>query len=66
MDENPTMGQQAMCFCGHPIEYVGPYWRHVGKEFRHVAEPVAGPARQADFAPGPELFESYVDPRTSE
>lgn len=35
------MGDKSVCkSCGRPIEYVGPYWRHVGKEYRHVAEPI--------------------------
>jgi len=34
------LGQRATCrSCGEPIEYIGPYWRHVGSRPRHVAEP---------------------------
>lgn len=37
---NLPMGTRTTCeSCGHPIEYVGPFWRHVGKQFRHPATP---------------------------
>lgn len=36
----PTMGDKSTCVhCGHEIEYVGSYWRHVGMQPRHIAEP---------------------------
>lgn len=34
------MGTLAVCkMCGKPIEYVGPYWRHIGYSPRHPAIP---------------------------
>jgi hypothetical protein len=36
----PTIGDRSSCqTCGHKIEYVGPYWRHVGCSPRHPGVP---------------------------
>lgn len=37
----PKIGTLATCkACGQAIEYIGPYWRHVGYEQpRHIAQP---------------------------
>ncbi len=35
-----AMGDKGTCLqCGHEIEYIGPYWRHVGISPRHIAMP---------------------------
>lgn len=37
----PPIGTRSTCtMCGEPIEYVGPYWRHLGEnQPRHPATP---------------------------
>lgn len=36
------IGDRAVCaLCGNPIEYIGPHWRHIGQEYRHIARPAA-------------------------
>jgi hypothetical protein len=42
--EVPAMGDRAVCrICDQEIEYVGPFWRHLGSAPRHGGEPKAGP-----------------------
>lgn len=36
----PKLGEKSTCsFCGKIIEYIGPYWHHIGAEPRHEARP---------------------------
>jgi hypothetical protein len=37
----PKLGARAVCkMCGEPIEYIGPYWQHIGEmQPRHPALP---------------------------
>ncbi len=52
-----TTGQRAACSaCGREIEYVGPYWRHIGLQPRDPATPGAAqplPTKPQAFAPLP-------------
>lgn len=40
----PKLGDRDTCTaCGEPIEYIGPYWRHLGeRQPRHIAQPRKG------------------------
>lgn len=38
--KNPQLGDKAICkMCDKEIEYVGSYWRHIGLQPRHPAQP---------------------------
>ena len=38
----PEMGDKSSCkHCHKPIEYIGPYWRHITYSPRHIAEPLS-------------------------
>lgn len=45
----PKLGDKAACkLCGKPIEYVGPYWRHIGSMQGHQAAPAQAPLANRD------------------
>ena len=36
----PKLGDRSTCRqCGKPIEFIAPYWRHIGTDPRHAAKP---------------------------
>jgi hypothetical protein len=44
----PRLGDLSTCrSCRAPIEFIGPYWRHIGKDPRHPADPPPPPGPAA-------------------
>jgi hypothetical protein len=50
-DEIMKLGTKSICAaCGKPIEWIGPYWRHIGPQPRHIATPKPKEAKEKSNA----------------
>lgn len=57
----PKIGDKGVCtLCGGDIEYVGPYWRHIGANFQHIAAPAARATTTDDERPYPGCMVIYA------